>query len=98
MLNYILKSLKNHGISIVKKLHILEPAALPGLFRTFVEKTTRKHLFHDNYMIPVSFACHGGMKRSNCLQKCEMCQDVTSHELSYPVEVMQFYCKHCHNS
>ncbi len=26
-----------------------------------------------------------------------MCQDVASHALSYPVEVMKFYCKHCHN-
>ena len=37
------------------------------------------------------------MAQSNLFQKCEMCQGVTSHELWYPVEVMKFYCKHCHN-
>ncbi len=98
MLNCILKFLTNHDSSILNKLHILDLAALPILFHMFVEQTKTNQLFHDQYMILVMFASHGGMKPSFFRRKCKMCQAVTSHELSYPVEVMQFYCKHCHNS
>ena len=97
MLNYISKCLKNHGIGIVKKLQMPEPAALPGLFRTFAEKTGRKQLVHDKFTIPAVVACDGKIAQSNLLQKCEMCQGVTSHDLWYPVEAMKFYCRHCHN-
>ena len=76
---------------------MLEAIVLPGLFRTFAEKTRRKQLFHDKYTIPAVVACHGTIAQSNFLQKCDMCQGIASHELWYPVEVMKFYCKHCHN-
>ncbi len=52
VLNYISKCLKNHGLGIVKKLQMPEPAALPGLFRTFAEKTGRNNCFMINTRSP----------------------------------------------
>ena len=97
VLNCISKCLKNCGIGIVNKLQMPEPAALPELFRTFAEKTGRKQLVHDKYTIPAVVACHGKMAQANFLQKCDMCQGITSHERWHPIEVMRLCCKQCHN-